>query len=92
MNENMHPGNENEGQGGGETVLPLAAYPDLQNAQEGQKVTLLGTVKGVDGESVTIGYDSVKLEENMADKAMMKMTGKSARPAMAPAGEDEDYA
>lgn len=70
------PPQPEEEMGGGETVLPVKAYPDLGSAEEGQKVTLMGTVKANDGENVTIGYDSVKLEENMADKALGKMTGK----------------
>lgn len=89
----MQMGQEQEQQEGEETVLPVDSYPDLTDAAEGQKVTLLGTVKSNDGKDVTISYDSVKLEENKADKAIQKMTGKKAAPAAAApaADEGEDY-
>ena len=83
---------QEEVKGGGETVLPVASYPDLDGAEEGQKVMLTGTVKSNDGENVTITYDSVKVEQNMADKAISGMTGRKPAPAMAPAeGEEDEY-
>ena len=94
MDQGMDAGMDESMEGGGETVLPVASYPDLEAAEEGQKVMLMGTVKANDGENVTIGYDSVELQQNMADQALGKMTGvKKAAPA-APAqddGEGEGY-
>lgn len=85
-----------ENQGGGETTLPVASYPELESAAEGQKVTLMGTVRSNDGNDVTIAYDSVQLQENMADKAMGKMRGGAPAKPMpshdATGGDaDEDY-
>lgn len=80
--------NEGEEMEAGSTTLPIASYPELQGAEEGQKVMMEGTVQSNDGESVTIGYDAVKLQVNRADQAMSQMTGKK-KSAPAPVEDEE---
>ena len=83
-------GMENEMEEGAPgTTLPIASYPDLQNAEEGQKVMMEGTVQSNDGESVTIGYDMVKLQVNRADQAVRQMTG-AKKPMQERMMEDEE--
>ena len=88
-------GMENGDQGGVPAASLPASFPGLEGAEEGQKVTLEGTVQSNDGETVTIGCDSAKVQDNMADKALGKITGKKpgmGKPAPAAGGqEDEDY-
>ena len=94
MSKKMGPppgmeGEMEEGVEGGSTALPIASYPELQEAQEGQKVMLEGTVQSNDGETVTIGYDMVKLQVNRADQAVSQMTGKKTAPVPVPVEDEE---
>lgn len=74
----------------GSTQLPIASYPDLKDAQEGERVTIEGTVQSNDGESVSISYDAVNLQVNQADKAVRQMTGKKSPPQQSQSADNEE--
>ena len=71
------------------TTLNVSDYPELQSAKEGSPVAgnFKGTVRSNDGKTVVVEYSEVSLNmENMADKELGRLQGKSSGGQV----EDED--
>lgn len=79
---------------GKSTVMNVKEYPELEGLEVGAAVrgSWEGSVSAVDGDDMTIAYDTVNIEtENDADRELNKLQGKKKMPMMpAPMMEGEE--